>query len=102
MLSGALIEGDGGGRARLLGGGAWARAGGVSSRGRHLICNGANQAFGDGLGGGQGAALAGQNGVEGSLSDAFDSFDETFAGDAGTIDRTVGSGPVDTAGGHTL
>jgi hypothetical protein len=39
---------------------------------------------------------AGQNGMEGSLSDAFDSFDETFAGDAGAIDRTVGSGPVDT------
>lgn len=39
---------------------------------------------------------AGQNGVQGSISDAFDSFDETFAGDAGAIDRTVGSGPVDT------
>lgn len=39
---------------------------------------------------------AGQNGVQGSISDAFDSFDETFLGDAGTIDRTVGSGPVDT------
>ena len=40
--------------------------------------------------------MAGQNGVQGSVSDAFDSFDETFLGDAGTIDRTVGSGPVDT------
>lgn len=39
---------------------------------------------------------AGQNGVQGSISDAYDSYDETFAGDAGTIDRTVGSGPVDT------
>jgi len=39
---------------------------------------------------------AGQNGVEGSVSDAFDSFDETVVGDSGTIDRTVGSGPVDT------
>lgn len=38
---------------------------------------------------------SGQNGVQGSISDAFDSFDETFLGDAGTIDRTVGSGPVD-------
>lgn len=39
---------------------------------------------------------AGQNGVQGSISDAFDSYDETFLGDAGAIDRTVGSGPVDT------
>ncbi len=39
---------------------------------------------------------AGQNGVQGSISDAFDSFDETFVGDAGPIDRSVGSGPVDT------
>jgi hypothetical protein len=39
---------------------------------------------------------AGQNGVQGSISDAFDSFDETFLGDAGPIDRTVGAGPVDT------
>lgn len=38
---------------------------------------------------------AGQNGVQGSVSDAFNSFDETFLGDAGPIDRTVGSGPVD-------
>ncbi len=39
---------------------------------------------------------AGQNGVQGSISDAFDSYDETFVGDAGPIIRTIGSGPVDT------
>ncbi|CAB5220632.1 hypothetical protein UFOVP241_10 [uncultured Caudovirales phage] len=38
----------------------------------------------------------GLNGVWGSISDAYDSFDETFVGDAGPINRTVGSGPVDT------
>ena len=38
----------------------------------------------------------GLNGVWGSISDAYDSFDETFLGDAGPINRTVGSGPVDT------
>lgn len=31
----------------------------------------------------------------GSISDAFDSFDEDFEGDAGPINRTIGSGPVD-------
>lgn len=39
---------------------------------------------------------AGLNGIWGSVSDAYDSFDETFAGDAGPINRTIGSGPVDT------
>jgi hypothetical protein len=39
---------------------------------------------------------AGQNGIWGSVSDAFDSFDETIEGDAGPINRTIGSGPVDT------
>ncbi|HEY9063841.1 MAG TPA: hypothetical protein VIO33_02585 [Burkholderiaceae bacterium] len=38
----------------------------------------------------------GQNGVWGSVSDAFDSFDETFPGNAAPINRTIGSGPVDT------
>ena len=38
----------------------------------------------------------GKNGIWGSVSDAFDSFDETFVGNAGPINRTVGSGPVDT------
>lgn len=38
----------------------------------------------------------GLNGVWGSISDAYDSFDETFVGDAGPINRTIGSGPVDT------
>lgn len=38
----------------------------------------------------------GQNGVWGSISDAFDSFDETFPGNGGAINRTIGSGPVDT------
>jgi hypothetical protein len=39
---------------------------------------------------------AGLNGVWGSISDAYDSFDETYPGDAGPINRTIGSGPVDT------
>lgn len=39
---------------------------------------------------------AGLNGIWGSISDAYDSFDETFLGDAGTINRTIGAGPVDT------
>lgn len=39
---------------------------------------------------------AGMNGIVGSVSDAFDSFDETLVGDAGPINRTIGSGPVDT------
>ena len=39
---------------------------------------------------------SGKNGVFGSVSDAFDNFDPDFEGDAGPIDRTIGSGPVDT------
>lgn len=39
---------------------------------------------------------AGLNGIWGSISDAYESFDPTFEGDAGTINRTIGSGPVDT------
>jgi hypothetical protein len=39
---------------------------------------------------------AGINGIWGSVSDAYDSFDETFEGDAGPLNRTIGSGPVDT------
>lgn len=38
---------------------------------------------------------SGANGVWGSISDAFDSFDETVVGDAGPINRTIGAGPVD-------
>lgn len=38
----------------------------------------------------------GLNGVWGSISDAYDSFDETVIGSAGPINRTIGSGPVDT------
>lgn len=38
---------------------------------------------------------AGKNGIWGSISDAFNSFDENFEGAAGPINRTVGSGPVD-------
>ncbi len=39
---------------------------------------------------------AGQGSIYGSLSDAFNSFDSSFVGDAGTIQRSIGSGPVDT------
>lgn len=39
---------------------------------------------------------SGINGVWGSISDAYDAFDATYLGDAGPINRTVGSGPVDT------
>lgn len=39
---------------------------------------------------------SGLNGEWGSISDAYDSFDETFLGNAGPINRTIGSGPVDT------
>lgn len=38
---------------------------------------------------------SGLNGVWGSVSDAFDSFDEDLVGDAGPLIRTIGSGPVD-------
>lgn len=39
---------------------------------------------------------AGKNGMDGSISDAFDGFDPNFVGDAAPINRTIGSGPVDT------
>lgn len=39
---------------------------------------------------------AGQDKIFGSISDAFDSFDPDFEGDAGPISRSIGSGPVDT------
>ena len=39
---------------------------------------------------------AGQNGVQGSVSDGYVSFDETVIGASGPIIRTIGSGPVDT------
>ena len=39
---------------------------------------------------------AGQNGLNGSISDNYFSFDDNVIGDAGPIDRTIGSGPVDT------
>ena len=38
----------------------------------------------------------GANGIWGSVSDAYDSFDETTVGESGPINRTIGSGPVDT------
>jgi hypothetical protein len=38
---------------------------------------------------------AGKNGVWGSVSDAYDSFDADTEGDSGPINRTIGSGPVD-------
>ena len=37
----------------------------------------------------------GKDGVWGSVSDAFDSFDDTVEGDSGPVARTIGSGPVD-------
>lgn len=39
---------------------------------------------------------AGMNGIWGSVSDAFASYDPSVEGDSGTINRTIGSGPVDT------
>lgn len=41
---------------------------------------------------------AGKDRIWGSISDAFNSFDDTFEGDAGPISRSIGSGPVDTVG----
>ena len=38
---------------------------------------------------------AGRNGINGSVSDAFDSNDANVEGDSGEISRMVGSGPVD-------
>jgi len=38
---------------------------------------------------------AGQDRIVGSVSDAFESFDEDLEGDAGPINRTIGQGPVD-------
>ncbi len=37
----------------------------------------------------------GKNGIWGSVSDAFASFNPNFLGDAGPLNRTIGSGPVD-------
>lgn len=39
---------------------------------------------------------AGQNGIWGSVSDAYASYDATVLGDSGPLNRTVGSGPLDT------
>lgn len=39
---------------------------------------------------------AGKDKVNGSISDAFDGFDQHFEGDAGPIARSIGSGPVNT------
>lgn len=39
---------------------------------------------------------AGKGNIWGSVSDAYNSFDANFVGDAGTISRSIGSGPVDT------
>ena len=39
---------------------------------------------------------SGKDKVWGSIVDGFDSFDETFVGDAGPISRSIGSGPVDS------
>lgn len=38
---------------------------------------------------------AGADKILGSVSDAFDSFDDTVEGDSGPINRSIGSGPVD-------
>lgn len=39
----------------------------------------------------------GKGNYYGSITDAFTSFDEDFEGDAGVINRSIGSGPVDNA-----
>lgn len=39
---------------------------------------------------------AGKDKIYGSVSDAFESFDDTVEGDSGPISRSIGSGPVDT------
>lgn len=39
---------------------------------------------------------AGQDKIDGSVSDAFDSFADSVIGDSGPIKRSIGSGPVDT------
>jgi hypothetical protein len=39
---------------------------------------------------------AGKDRMWGSISDSFASFDDEFEGDAGPINRSIGSGPVDT------
>ena len=41
---------------------------------------------------------AGKDRIWGSVSDAYHSYDEDFEGDAGTINRSIGSGPVDSVG----
>lgn len=38
---------------------------------------------------------SGKDGIWGSISDAYDSFDESVEGDSGPINRTIGTGPVD-------
>jgi hypothetical protein len=38
---------------------------------------------------------AGKQGIWGTVSDAFESFDESVEGDSGAINRDVGSGPLD-------
>lgn len=38
----------------------------------------------------------GRNAIWGSVSDAYDSFDEETEGDSGPLNRTIGSGPVDS------
>lgn len=38
----------------------------------------------------------GKGKIWGSISDAYDSFDPNFEGDAGPLNRSIGSGPVDT------
>lgn len=39
---------------------------------------------------------AGKSKIMGSVSDAFDSFDDSIIGDSGPISRSIGSGPVDS------
>jgi len=39
---------------------------------------------------------AGKDKIAGSVSDAFNSFDDTVSGDSGPITRSIGAGPVDT------
>lgn len=39
--------------------------------------------------------FAGQDKIDGSISDAYESFDDTYEGDAGPVSRSIGEGPIE-------